>query len=681
VYPHLFSPLDIGQITLRNRVMQSAHDKHFSRDGAYSQRDIDYQVARARGGAALLVTGNRAVHPTSVGARSSLGYTRDIISADRRLVGMVHDHGAAIFAQLGHTGVNTADDAADDLRVNWGPSSFASPINGNAVKEMDSDDIAELIRGFGLSAEIAREGGFDGIELHFAHSYLIHEFLSPFYNRRTDDYGGTPAGQRRLALEIAAEIRARVGADYILGARLGLSDFLAGGVTLQDSIETARQLSNTAGIDYFSLSTGGGDKRFMVATSDIADGWLVADAAKFKAAFASTPVFVVGGIKHAAMAEEILAEGKADMVAMTRAQIADPELARKIREGREDEIYHCIRGNQGCIAGAFSKGQPVSCTVNPLAGREGMLASRATARVDLPKRWLVVGGGPAGLKAAETLAVRGHSVTVVERQAQLGGQVNLITATPGRAEFGWLTRDLGRQLERLAVEVRLGVEATPDYVVDFAADGVIVATGAYPDASGRCLAVDPFAEPLVRSTHENVVTLWDVITRSRPVGKRVVVLDDDGTRAAAGMVEVLLDADHDVELVTRFGSLFPGTAGTLDLPFVYGRLMSKGLRYRVNSWASAISDTKVTVFDLYSRRTDEIGADSVVLATQRHADDSLYRRLKAVRQGRFTVQRVGDCVAPRKLDHAIYEGFLAGAEILDGSLRFIPEGSLERIES
>ena len=278
------------------------------------------------------------------------------------------------------------------------------------------------------------------------------------------------------------------------------------------------------------------------------------------------------------------------------------------------------------------------------------------------------------MKAAEALAGRGHSVTLLERDAQLGGQVNLIVRTPGRAEFGWITSDLTVHLEKLRVNVLLSTEATVGLVAEHAPDRIIVATGAVPDAAGISRAAAPFAPPLTSANHGNVVTTWDVLRSTREIGRHVVLLDDDGTRVAAGTAEVLLDAGHDVELVTRFNTLFPGTTTTLDMPFIYERLLSKGLRYRLNSWASHVGADSVSVVNQYTRAHDVInGVDTVVLATLPQPNDSLYFSLQAAFPH---VQRIGDCVAPRKLDHAIYEGFLAGLELSD---HYIREGELEGI--
>jgi len=508
-YPHLFSPLDIGNATVRNRLMQTAHGKAYSVRNLVSQRDYDYKVARAAGGVGLMITGSRPVHPTGAQRGATLAYLHEGIPYDRRLTAAIQGYGAVIFGQLAHVGMMMPSDANDDPRVLWSASAIPSPHPSEMAKAMEPEEMDELVESYRSSAEIIRTGGYQGVELHFAHSYLIHQFLSSMFNRRTDEYGGPVENRLRLPMRIIESVRSAVGPDYVVGVRLGMTDFLEGAHDVSDTIAIVTALRDSGYIDYVSLSAAGFNKGLEIAPSDVPSGHMVAMAADIKAAVPGLVTFAIGGLNDPAQAEEMVRTGQADMVAMTRTMIADPEYPNKVREGRENEVYRCIRANQGCISRVF-RGLAVACTVNPATGREGKFGARSLKLTAAPHRWLVVGGGPAGLKAAEGLGRAGHRVLLLEAEDRLGGQVNLAMETPGRETFGWIVTDLHNHLEKLGVEVRLGVRATAELVAQENPHGVVIATGALPGRDGYSYAA-PLTRRIPGAELPHVVTPWEVL--------------------------------------------------------------------------------------------------------------------------------------------------------------------------
>ena len=633
----LFSPLRIGTFEVSNRIMQAAHSKLYS-DRAESERETAYFVRRARGGCALFVAGNHFVHPSGSIRHFQDAYDAGSVDANRRMTDAVHEAGARVLVQLNHHGAQAQPEGPFGPRAVYSASRLVSPATGHATREASRSDIAELVSAWARSAELARTAGYDGVEIHMAHSYLLHQFLSPLYNRRTDGYGGDLEGRTRFPREVLRAVRSRVGEDYTVGIRVVANEFHPEGIDAAAAREVIALLRAEARVDFIDLAAGGyHNVHYVFPSSAMPLAWLRADVAAVKAANPDLPVFGVGAATSVEEAAEVVESGVADMVALTRAQIADPDLAAKLRDGRTAEITHCIRLNQGCL-GRGSIGLPVSCTVNPLAGRELLRPPRP--RSTNARRWLVVGGGPAGMRAAVELARDGHRVVLVERAAELGGQLALARRVPGRESIGLLVDDLSRDLAAAGVDVRLRSEATAQTLRVEGADEVVVATGA-----------------VARPAPQGAVDAGTALRAPASLGRRVLVVDSDGTAYASGVVLSLLGAGVEVEAVTSFETLFPHVGSGYDRQLLLERLGSSGrLRRSVHHTVASPAPGRVTIRDLLTGEQRRIEAvDSVVAIEPRVSElpDWLPDWLPDRPPG--TAHVIGDALSPRTIDSAIFE--------------------------
>jgi 2,4-dienoyl-CoA reductase-like NADH-dependent reductase (Old Yellow Enzyme family) len=645
----LFAPLRIGGVTVPNRIMQTAHSKQYS-DRVESERETAYFVRRARGGCGLFVAGNQFVHPTGSIRGFEDAFRPEAVDADRRMTDAIHEAGARVFVQLNHHGAQAGPDGPDGPRAVYAPSRMISPSTAHATREMSLADIAEFTEAWARSAEIAQAGGFDGVEIHMAHGYLLHQFLSPLYNARTDEYGGDLEGRTRFPREVLRAVRDRVGEDFVVGIRIAANEFHPDGMDAGDLRAVIATLRRAAHLDFLDLAAGGyHNVHYVFPSAAMPYAWLRDEVAGVKQANPDIAVFGVGAAVSVEQAEEVVRDGIADMVALTRAQIADPDVAMKLRDGRGDSIHHCIRLNQGCL-GRGSRGLAMSCTVNPLAGRELDRLPRAPA--GRPKRWVVVGGGPAGMRAAVELAADGHEVTLWEKDAELGGQLRLARSVPGRHSIDLLIGDLRRDLAQAGVAVRLGVEATTALLAEIQPDGIVVATGAiaprttslaiggaYADAFPSGVAVDAFtaaADPVA-------------------LGGRIAVIDADGTAYASGIVLTLLEAVDELTLLTPFEIVFPHVGPGYDRPLLLEHLGARGRFRRLTSQrVERVEPGALESTDTVTGEPASLSGLDAVVAIEPRAS-VVIPELVLLDGARTRVVTIGDAFSPRTIDAAIFE--------------------------
>ncbi|MFN8642528.1 MAG: NAD(P)-binding protein [Candidatus Binatia bacterium] len=656
----LFSPLRIGPHTARNRVVFGAHFTMFSEPnpvfgepGFFGPRLGRYLADRARGGAGVIIAGQAQVHPTTAYQmpNNACAWLPEAVPGFRAVSAAVQAHGALAFLQLAHNG--GVNQGPWSKLPAWAPSAVANSLEPPVA--MDATDIAAVIDGFAASARHAAGGGFDGIEIHAAHGYLLHEFLSPRSNRRSDAYGGDLDGRLRLTVEVLAAVRAAAGPGVAVGLRLVGDEETPGGLTAADAAAIAARLEARGLVDFLDVSVGLSGIG-MVRPMYVPHAFASYAARAVKAAVARTPVFTVHRIVEPEEAEAILARGDADAVTVVRALIADPEWPVKAARGAGDEIRRCVGCNQGCY-GNLTLGLPVTCVTNPAVGRDAALGLGTLTPAPAPRRGVVVGGGPAGLEAAWVAAARGHRVTLLERGRELGGRIRLGQRLPGRAELAALADWRAGECARRGVDIRLGRAASADDVLALAPDAVIVATGARaaidtPAKSWPGMPIPGAAAPFALD-HVAALEGLDALAG------RVVIFDVVGHIEAIGLGELLATRGVEAIVVTPFATpvlLDRETAG-----YALPRAAQAGVRWRPNTGVVAVGERCVTLLDVFSRRPEVLhDVDRLVVRAHGIADDWLYHAL----QGRVpTLLRVGDAVAARWADRAIFDGHLAGRAV------------------
>jgi 2,4-dienoyl-CoA reductase-like NADH-dependent reductase (Old Yellow Enzyme family) len=652
-YPTLFSPLKLGHVTLKNRIVFGAHTVNMSHEGVPGPRHFGYYRERARGGAAMIVIEPAPAHRTGVLIRGNfLAESDEVIPHFRKITDECHSHGTVMIHQLYHVGGHGDQD--NSWEPYWSPSgypSFHDPWGSHAMSEAE---IEELIEAFVEGARRDRDAGFDGTDLFAGYNCLIDQFWSPLTNRRTDKWGSSRENRLRFVTEIASRIRRSLGNNFIIGMTVSGAEPYPGGLSLADKQEIVRWLDERGLVDYFSVGTGSYLNQFSKIVPSFHFKMLLGrnDAAAFKEVVRNARITMEARVKTPENAETVLSAGACDLVSIVRGQIADPHLARKASEGRAEDIRPCISCNQLCL-GRRLRDYYISCLVNPSVSREHEWDGDHVGRSSQPKTVLVVGGGPAGLEAARVAAERGHRVRLVERSHELGGQFRLAAGQPERGEIGGLLNWYQTQLRKLQVKVDLNKEMTASEIRTSGAEEVILCTGSKPSRSGFQRAF-PHIDRLPGVDQPNVHTVHDVLEGKVVPGSRVLLLDDiNGWWPASGTALHLAQQRHLVTILTASEK----AAAQLDYSSTGDttreRFAKMGIEVLLASALESWRDSTATIVNLYTGDKEEREFDSLVLALTNEPDTSLEREL--ANEVGISIHAIGDSVQARTASMAIYE--------------------------
>ena len=643
----LDSPIQVGPATLRGRVYVPAHQPGLAEGGIPGPRYIAYQRARARAGVAMQVTGATPVVHSGVWDPDFCLHNVDdrIVPGYRRLAEAVHAEGGRMLAQLAHPGP-TESEGPDII----GPSHLFSEVNRQVVRPATTAELEVVVERYAAAARRCREGGLDGVEISMAHGLLLAAFLSPLMNRRDDEYGGTLDARMRLPLEVLDAVRAACGPEMIVGVRLGVDDLREGGLRPADAAEIARRMQDR--VDYLSVMVGNNnwlEPRVQHWPPTPAPHGLFRGVARTIRAAVSVPVCAVGRVTDPALAAEIVADGDADLVGMVRAHIADPEVLAKARAGRSRDIRPCV-GVGLCINKLLDEA-PIECIANPDIGRE-LDGPPPEDGGGAPA--VVVGAGPAGLEAARRLAQRGFTVTVLERADTVGGQMHAWSQAPSRREVRQLLQWWERQLDQHGVDLQLGVEATPQDVVERHPAMVVLATGATT------------AGELSVPTDGSAAILDAVTALTTEVAGRVAVCDTVGALDAMLVAERLATgAAERVTLVT--GRIHVGEGeGIVSLFPLIRRLAELDVTVIERAVPAGLAAGRLHLRGVFGEARPAIDVDAVVVCREGRPRTGL---LAPLREARIEPLLVGDALRPRRAHDAVADGARAGAALVSPGAR------------
>lgn len=661
----LFSSCKIGSLELKNRIVIPAMHLGYTKEGFINDQIIRFYEDRARGGTGLIIVGGAYIHPLGMGGINFLSIDDDkYVPGMKKLVDALRDAGTKTSLQLFHAGRYAYSFLINDQPVS--ASEVTSPQSGDTPRALTIEEIREIVSLFTEGARRAKEAGFDSVEISGATGYLVSQFLSPFTNRRTDEYGGSLEKRARFAVEIVRSIKENLGDDYPVIFRLTFDDLVEGGSGLKDAKKISKILEE-AGIDALDMQVGWHESRVPTIAMCVPRAAFAYLSSEIKKEM-NIPVMVTNRINDVVLADELIQDEVADLIGMGRPLIADPDLPNKAMEGRFSEIRPCIACNQGCFDSVLV-GAPVTCLVNPAAGRE---AEFDAGPADTPKKVMVIGSGPGGMEAAKVMSGRGHDVVLYEKENRIGGKLHFCHLPPGRKEFIPYLEHLKAELKRLNVNVVTGVEATEETIRENAPDAVILATGAtqvLPDIPGIDLPHVHFAE--------------QVLSRKADLGRKVVVIGGGAVgcetalfvakRGAMTAETALFLINHGaitpedalefsrsgrsvtiIEMLDRIGTGF----GRSYRWVMMQNLRQSNVTMMANTKCLEIHESRIIVDHDGERKS--IDADTVVIAAGYRPVDELYDRLKGKVPELFLI---GDGKEPRKCIEAVYEGARIGREI------------------
>jgi len=636
----LLEPGKIGRLSLKNRIVMAPMLTGLAvqwGEGELSQRDIDYYVARAKGGVGLIITGcmrpNRkleaSIEEPAVNSPRCVFWLNDLAEA-------VHDYGTKVCVQLS-PGLGRVQDPNPDLPHGGlvGPSAltcFSDP--SITVRKLTIEEIEQLIRDFEFSAKIISTAGIDAIEIHGHEGYLLDEFKTALWNKRTDKYGGDLDGRMRFPLELVEAAKKGAGADFPITYRYGLTHYLDGGREIEEGLEIARRLE-AAGVDALHIDAGCYETAYWPHPPTYQPPGCMIDMAEMVKKAVSIPVIAVGRLGYPELAERVLQEKKADFIALGRPLLADPEWPNKVKEGRLEDIRPCLGCHEGCIGG-FKFSKHISCAVNPQTGNELNLALTPAEK---KKSVVVVGGGPAGMEAARVAATRGHKVTLIEKGYELGGKLIPAAVPAFKSDYRLLINYLSTQIKKLGVTTKLGTEATPELIEAMKPEVVFIASG-----------TTPIIPKIPGVENEKVVTTVDVLLGKKGVGESVVIIGGGSIGCETALY--LVQKGKKVTIVEILDSV------VRDMYWVNRMHLLKLL---ADAKVKILTDTKVLeVVDEGIIIADERGkrstleTDTIVLAVGLQSSREL---VKTLQDKIPEVYAIGDCVEARNVLNAIWEGF------------------------